>query len=128
MIVILSLLTILLGSAMIVESLIFQDSSVQEIKPPNLSTDFESSKTYTSLLFYLVVVLATIAIMIGICGLTCLAKPCSKSLGFIRIFGICITMSWLLFIVFGFIIVAVSTNGPETVQAFCDGEITDDQL
>jgi phosphate/sulfate permease len=35
-------------------------------------------------------------------------------------FGISIMFSWVIFSIMGFIIAAFSTNGPETVQAFCD--------
>lgn len=43
-------------------------------------------------------------------------------------FGVSMTLLWVLFLAAGFVIVALSTNGPETVQAFCDGHIQDDKL
>ena len=39
-----------------------------------------------------------------------------------------LTLLWAVCLVLGFITTAISTNGPEIVQAFCDGHISESRL
>ena len=85
---------------------------------------FTQLNSFSTITFYVLICISVLAILIGVCGLSCLCRPCVVSRGWTVIFGLTILWIWITFSIFGFIITAISTNGPETMQAFCDGQIT----
>ena len=109
---ILSVLVMLLGVAMIIECIVF--SSRTTVLNANLG-DFKEANDFASTIFYILILVSIVAVFMGGCGLTCLAKPCVKSRFWVITFGITLVMVWVVFVVIGAVVAAVATNGPETV-------------
>ena len=69
-----------------------------------------------------------LAVLAGICGVTCLAKKCIENRAWTFIYGFLLVLIWIVFAIMGIILTSVSFNGPEVIQAFCDGQIQNNQL
>jgi len=57
-----------------------------------------------------------------------LAKKCVENRAWTFIFGFILLFIWLVVAIIGIILTAISFNGPDVIQAFCDGQIQNDQL
>lgn len=105
-----SVLTLLLGIAMIVLSIRFTTS--------NFSKDVKALGNYQSMAFYMLLAGAITAVLTGICGIILCAKKfpiiCNIAVGFFFLAG------FLLLFVNGLAIAAVSNTKIETLNAFCD--------
>ena len=104
-----SVLTLLLGIAMIVLSIRFTTS--------NFSKDVKALGNYQSMAFYMLLAGAITAVLTGICGIILCAKRfpiiCNIAVGFFFLCG------FLLLFVNGLAIAAVSNTKIETLNAFC---------
>lgn len=109
---ILSVLVMLLGVVMLIECVVFSSSTT--VLNADMG-DFKEANNFASSMFYTLLLVSIVAVIMGALGLTCMAKPCIHSRCWVVTYGITIIIIWVIFAVVGFIIVAVSTNGPETV-------------
>ena len=118
LVVILSVIVILLGIAMIAECIVFQYQKT--VFNSNESKSDQVAKFATSS-FGVLIGFSALALLTGICGVTCLAKKCAENRAWTFIYGFLLVLIWIVFALMGIILTAVSVNGPEVIQAFCDG-------
>ena len=53
---------------------------------------------------------------------------CCKSKSFAVIYGIFLSFTWIIILVLGCIVTAVSVGAPSELQAFCDGTLTTNEI
>lgn len=104
-----SIITLLLGIAMIVLSIRFTTSG--------FSKDIKALGNYANKAFLMLLAGAIIAVVTGICGIIICAKPIHWF--FNIIIGFFFLIGFLLLFVNGLAISAVSNTKIETLQAFC---------
>ena len=117
---ILSVIVILCGVVMTIESIVFatQDDALSaDLGSVSQSMgDFKNASMASLLIFSL------LTIVTGIAGATCGCKPCAKgSICWPIIYGTLLLIVWLVTLIIGAIITGVSVSGPEALQTFCDG-------
>ena len=113
-----SILVVVISAALIVETIVFQSSTSV------LNSDFShftEPREFSTKTFYTLIFVSIFTILLGCCGLCCLCRPCMASRAWTVTYGLILMLVMLIFLVFGFLILVVSTNGPETLQAYCDG-------
>ena len=125
MVVILSVLVILLGLAMIAECIVFQ---YKQTVFNQGDTKTDQVKKFATSSFGVLIGFSGLAVLTGICGVTCLAKKCTENRAWTFIYGFSLVFVWIVIAIMGIILTAVSFNGPDVIQAFCDGQIQNSQL
>jgi len=65
--------------------------------------------------FIVLISFAGLAILAGTCGVTCLCKSCVANRTWTFLFGFILVIIWIVFIVMGIILTAVSFNGPDVL-------------
>lgn len=68
------------------------------------------------------------AIVIGAFGAGCLCKPCKKTLALPIIYGIILFFVWVIILVIGIVVTAISYSSPEAIQSFCTGNTTNSRV
>jgi hypothetical protein len=61
------------------------------------------------------------AILVGACGVGCFCKPCKEKIALPIIYGIFLFFVWVIILVIGIVVTAVSFFSPEAIQSFCTG-------
>jgi H+/Cl- antiporter ClcA len=117
LVIILSTLVAVIAIAMIIMTCVF-NQSLSFLNGNN--SEYNVPNNWKVFAVVILLLFSSTALIVGLTGLFCLCKPCIKHRGWVIPFGISIMFSWVIFSIMGFIIAAFSTNGPETVQAFCD--------
>ncbi len=123
LVIILSVLVTVLSIAMIIMSCVL-NASLSFLNGNN--SDLNTPNNWKTFAVVILLLFSSTALIVGISGLFCLCKPCLEHRGWVIPFGISIMFSWVIFSIMGFIIVALSTNGPDAIQAFCDRQIQSD--
>lgn len=90
--------------------------------------EFKDVRTFSNTTFIVLMSFSVFTILLGMCGMSCFFKPCVTNRGWTITFGILLMFVWLVITIFGFVITAISTNGAELMQAYCDGQITGSKL
>lgn len=117
-VVILSYIVILLGVAMITECIVFQ---YQKTVFNSSTSKADQIAKFATSSFGVLIGFSAIALLTGICGATCFAKKCAENRAWTIIYGFILVVIWIVFVLMGIILTAVSVNGPDVIQAFCDG-------
>jgi len=118
---ILSVIVILCGFAMLVETVIFANQD--DVLSADMGEVSDQMSQFKSLSLGSLLVFSLLAIFTGIAGSTCGCKPCAKgNICWPIIYGILLLLVWSVTLIIGSIITAVAVTGPETIQGFCDGE------
>lgn len=116
---ILSVIVILCGIVMVVESIIFAtQDDVLSADMGSISNSMGNFKTASmaSLLAFSLLAVAT-----GISGTTCGCKPCVRgNICWPIIFGSLLLIVWIVTIIVGIVVTVVSFSGPDVLQTFCD--------
>jgi hypothetical protein len=116
---ILSVIVILCGIVMVVESIIFAtQDDVLSADMGSISNSMGNFKTASmaSLLAFSLLAIAT-----GISGTTCGCKPCARgNICWPIIFGSLLLIVWIVTIIVGIVVTVVSFSGPDVLQTFCD--------
>lgn len=116
---ILSAIIILCGLIMVVESIIF--AAQDDVLSADLGTVSEQAANFKNLSYGTLLAFSFMAIITGLAGTTCGCKPCAKgNICCPILFGIALFFVWLITLIVGSIITAVSFSGPEQIQTFCD--------
>lgn len=111
-------LVVILSAALMIETVVFQSST------SFLNSDFSNfkePKEFSTKTFYTLIFASIFTVLLGCFGLCCLCRPCVRSRAWTVIYGLTLMLVLLIFLVFGFLTLVISTNGPETLQAYCDG-------
>ena len=117
---VLSVIVMILGIAMAIESYVFQTS-----KSSILSADFgainDSIKKYRMMASGALLLFSVLVIAIGAAGASCLARPCSRYMCLPMTYGICLVAIWLIVFIVGLVLSWVGLNGLETLEIICEG-------
>lgn len=119
---VLSVLVILLGILMVIESIIYFTKG--SILTTDLGTIKEKVKTFHSSTFGVLIAFSASAILTGACGASCLAKPCKENRAYPIIYGILLFIVWVIILVIGIVVTAISFSSPTAIQSFCTGNTT----
>jgi hypothetical protein len=112
LVIILSVLVTVLSIAMIIMCCVF-NSSLGFLNG-NYS-DLNTPNNWKVFAVVILLIFSSTALIVGLSGLFCLCDPCLKSRGWVIPFGVSIMFSWVIFSLMGFIIVALSSNGPDAI-------------
>jgi len=123
---VLSVLVILLGILMVILSIIYFTKG--SILTTDLGTIKAAVKTFHSSTFGVLIAFAGSAILVGACGACCLGKPCKEKLAFPIIYGILLFFVWVIILVIGIVVTAISFSSPTAIQSFCTGNTTNSRL
>jgi hypothetical protein len=111
-VVIFSVIVILLGIAMIAECIVFQ---YQKTVFNSSSSKTDQVAKFATSSFGVLLGFSALAVLAGICGVTCLAKKCIDNRAWTFIYGFLLVIIWIVFTLMGIILTAVSVNGPEVI-------------
>lgn len=116
---ILSVIVILCGFVMVVESVVF--ATQDDVLSADLGSISHSMGNFKNASMAALLIFSLLAIGTGIAGATCGCKPCARgNICWPIIFGSLLLIVWLVTLIIGAIITTVSFTGPETLQSFCD--------
>jgi hypothetical protein len=119
-ITILSVFVVLCGVTMIVESIIF--ALQDDIMTADLGTISQAAGKFKTVVYAILLGFACLALVTGIIGTTCGCKPCAKgSICYPVWFGILLFFVWIVTLIVGAIICAISFTGETQLQQFCKG-------
>ena len=108
---ILSAFVILFGILMVILSAIYYT------KGSILTTDIgeltKQVKTFHTSTFGVLMGFSCTAVLVGACGISCFCKPCKEKLAFPIIYGIILTAVWIIILVVGVVVTAVSFSTSE---------------
>lgn len=117
---ILSVFIALCGIAMIIETIIFVLSS--NIFDADLGTLSDAAAKFKTVSYAILLAFACLAFITGILGTTCGCKPCAKgSICWPVWFGLSLFLVWIITLIIGAILTAISFSGVDQLQAFCSG-------
>lgn len=68
------------------------------------------------------------AILVGAFGAGCFCKPCKEKLALPILYGIFLFFVWIIILVIGIVVTAVSFSSPEAIQSFCTGNTTNTRV
>jgi hypothetical protein len=123
---ILSVIVILLGILMVIESAIYFTHG--SIITADLGTLKEKVKTFHSSTFGVLMAFSCSAILVGACGVGCFCKPCKEKIALPIIYGIFLFFVWVIILVIGIVVTAISFSSPEAIQSFCTGNTTNSRV
>ncbi len=107
---ILSVLVVLCGITMIIETIIFAVSS--NILDADLGTVTNAAAKFKTITYAILLAFACLAFVTGIFGTTCGCKPCAKgSICWPVWFGISLFFVWIITLIVGAILTAISFSG-----------------
>lgn len=119
---ILSVIVILLGILMVIESAIYFTAG--SILTTDLGTLTDKVKSFHSSTFGVLMAFACSAILVGAFGAGCFCKPCKEKIALPILYGIFLFFVWVIILVIGIVVTVVSFSSPEAIQSFCKGEVT----
>lgn len=123
---ILSVVVILLGILMVIESAIYFTHG--SILTTDLGTITEKVKSFHSSTFGVLMAFSCSAILVGACGAGCFCKPCKDKIALPIIYGIFLFFIWVIILVIGIVVTAVSYSSPDAIQSFCTGTTGNSRL
>lgn len=112
-VVFLSVLVILCGVVMFIESVVYQ-STGNNIFTADLGTWTENVAKFKNVTGGFLIAFSLVAFFTGIGGASCNCGPCAKgNICYPIIYGILIMFVWIVVLVIGIVLTAVSFAGPE---------------
>jgi len=123
---ILSVIVILLGILMVIESAIYHTKG--SILTTDLGTLTTAVKSFKNSTFGVLITFSCSAILVGACGVGCFCKPCKEKIALPIIYGIFLFFVWVIILVIGIVVTAISFSSPEAIQDFCTGNTTNSRL
>ena len=117
----LSLVVVLCGFLLLVESIIF--NTRKSILTTDLGEGFEGIQALRIVVFGVILVASVVTIMLGSLGVGCVCKPCNnRCCPFM--YGTMLTLVWLVFVIVGGIVTGLGTAAPEAFDQVCVGAET----
>ena len=114
----LSVVVILCGFIMFICSIVFaaqQDDSISNVS--------DAAKSFANGSFATLLIFSMWAMAVGFSGTLCFCKWCAEgSICWPILYGVTLFVAWIIFLIMGSVVTSVSISGPEQIQAFCDGE------
>jgi hypothetical protein len=123
---VLSVIVIILGIIMIIESAIYYTAG--SILTTDLGSITAQVKTFHTSTFAILMAFSCSALIAGILGSGCLCKPCVNNLALPIVYGITLFLVWIVILIVGIIITAVSFTSPTELQNFCSGNTTNSRI
>jgi hypothetical protein len=123
---VLSVIVILLGILMVIESGIYWTHG--SILTADIGVLTEKVKSFHSSTFGVLIAFACSAILVGACGAGCMCKPCKDKIALPILYGILLFFVWVIILVIGIVVTAVSFSSPEAIQSFCTGNTTNSKV
>ena len=123
---ILSVIVILLGILMVIESAIYFTAG--SILTTDLGTLTDKVKSFHSSTFGVLMAFACSAILVGAFGAGCFCKPCKEKIALPILYGIFLFFVWVIILVIGIVVTAVSFSSPEAIQSFCTGDASNSRV
>ena len=115
---VLSVIVILLGILMVIESAIYHTKG--SILTTDLGTLTTAVKSFKNSTFGVLIAFSCSAILVGACGVGCFLKPCKEKIALPIIYGIFLFFVWVIILVIGIVVTAISFSSPDAIQMFCD--------
>lgn len=117
----LSAVVVILGLILLIMAIIFQTG--ESVLTADMGDLSDFAALFRNGIFAVVLIFSLLALAVGAFGVGFQCKPCRKSpCGFAVCYGISIGLIWIVFIIVGSIVTAVSTVSSENIGKMCDGD------
>lgn len=88
-----------------------------------------SIEAFKNMTFGVLLAFSLVAIGTGVGGALCGCAPCKKkSCCCAVLYAVPLGLVWLVYLIIGIVVTSVSTQGAESIQSFCDGDVDQAQL
>lgn len=118
-ITIFSVIVIICGIIMIIQSCIYQITN--SILTQDLGEYTSTVINFKNASFGVLVSFSATAVILGTFGTCCLCRPFKSSIIFPICYGFTLFGVWIVVLILGITLTAVSTSGQSVIQGFCDG-------